>query len=223
VILLPLHVVGGLIGIVSGFAALYAAKGSRLHQKSGMVFVYAMLLTAATAAVLSAYYSQRFNLMQAALTVYLVVTALRTARRRIQQPDWLDAGAMIGALMVALYDVRFGFEAAGTPRGTIDGSPAAIAFIFGGVALVAAVGDARMMLTRRLEGPSRIARHLWRMCFAAFVASGSFFLGQAQVIPEPIRIYPLLAFLALLPLGIMVYWLRRVRVRLPHHLSLPGR
>ena len=66
------------------------------------------------------------------------------------------------------------------------------------------------MLTGRLEGAQRIARHLWRMCFALFVASGSFFLGQAQVFPKPVRIYPLLAIPALLPLLLMLYWLARV-------------
>jgi hypothetical protein len=58
------------------------------------------------------------------------------------------------------------------------------------------------------------------MCFATFVATGSFFQGQAQVIPEPIRIYPLLTILALLPLVLMSYWLRRVGVqRLPRQAS----
>jgi hypothetical protein len=49
------------------------------------------------------------------------------------------------------------------------------------------------------------------MCFAMFIASGSFFLGQAKVIPKPIRIMPLLAVPALLPLVLMFYWLVRVR------------
>lgn len=38
------------------------------------------------------------------------------------------------------------------------------------------------------------------MCFALFVASGSFFLGQADEFPEAFRIYPLLAIPAFLPL-----------------------
>jgi hypothetical protein len=48
------------------------------------------------------------------------------------------------------------------------------------------------------------------MCFSLFIASGSFFLGQAKVIPKPIRIFPLLAIPALLPLVLMLYWLARV-------------
>jgi membrane protein DedA with SNARE-associated domain len=51
------------------------------------------------------------------------------------------------------------------------------------------------------------------MCFALFVASGSFFLGQADEIPEPLRSYPLLAIPAFLPLVVLLYWLWRVRRR----------
>ena len=42
--LIPLHVIGGAIGIVSGLVALYSFKGAWLHRKSGMLFVYAMLM-----------------------------------------------------------------------------------------------------------------------------------------------------------------------------------
>jgi hypothetical protein len=39
----------------------------------------------------------------------------------------------------------------------------------------------------------------------------SFFFGQAKVIPEPLRIIPLLAVPVLAVLVIMVYWLWRVQ------------
>jgi len=93
----------------------------------------------------------------------------------------------------------------------MNGVPSPMLFLFGTVALLAAVGDLRMMRAGGLQGAQRIARHLWRMCFSLFIASGSFFLGQAKVIPKPIRILPLLAIPALLPLVLMIYWLARVR------------
>jgi len=42
--LIPVHVLGGAIAILSGLAALFASKGRPLHRKSGTVFVYAMLV-----------------------------------------------------------------------------------------------------------------------------------------------------------------------------------
>jgi hypothetical protein len=49
------------------------------------------------------------------------------------------------------------------------------------------------------------------MCFALWVATGSFFLGQADEFPEPLRVFPLLAIPAFLPLLVLPYWLWRVR------------
>jgi hypothetical protein len=57
------------------------------------------------------------------------------------------------------------------------------------------------------------------MCFAMWTATGSFFLGQAQVIPKPLRIQPLLLLLAFLPLPAMFYWLWRVRRR-PRNMTI---
>ena len=61
-----------------------------------------------------------------------------------------------------------------------------------------------------LQGKHRIARHLWRMCVAMFIATGSFFMGQAKVFPEEIRILPVLGAPLILVLGAMFYWWIRV-------------
>ena len=51
------------------------------------------------------------------------------------------------------------------------------------------------------------------MCYGLFIATGSFFLGQPQVFPEPLRNGPVLITLALAPLLVLLYWLWRVRIR----------
>jgi hypothetical protein len=85
--------------------------------------------------------------------------------------------------------------------------------MFGVVGLLAAVGDVRVMRSGPLRGASRVARHLWRMSFALFIAALSFFIGQQKVIPESVRIVPLLALPVVAVLVTMFYWLWRVRVR----------
>ena len=45
---------------------------------------------------------------------------------------------------------------------------------------------------------------------ALLIAAFSFFLGQAKVIPKPIRIYPVLIVPPLIVLVVMLYWLWRV-------------
>ena len=37
--LIPIHVLGGTVAILSGLVALYASKGGLLHRKSGTLFV----------------------------------------------------------------------------------------------------------------------------------------------------------------------------------------
>ena len=185
-----LHIVAGLIGIASGAVALWALKGAALHRRSGRIFVYSMLVMSALGAWMALLNSERLNVIAGLLTFYLVATGLLTLRRRVR---WLDAAAMLGALAIAIVGFMSGPSA-----------------FFGAVALLAVFGDVRMMRAGGIYGPRRLARHLWRMCFALFVATGSFFLGQADVFPEPIRITPLLAAPVLLVLVLMFYWLARV-------------
>ena len=100
-----------------------------------------------------------------------------------------------------------------SPDGTRHGMPAFPFVLFGVVGTLAAFLDVRMIWSGPLTGVARLTRHLWRMSFALFIAALSFFIGQAQVIPKPIRIFPLLGIPVLAVLVTMFYWLWRVRVR----------
>jgi uncharacterized membrane protein len=208
------HIIAGLIGLASGAVALYALKGGKLHRQSGMIFVYAMLFVSSSGAVMAALKPQRLSLIAGVLTFYLVMTALLTVRRRIVGSHWIDLGAMLVALAVGIASIRFGLEALSSATGKIDGMLAAPVFGLGAVALLAALLDVRMMAWG-IQRTHRIARHLWRMCFALFIAATSFFLGQTQgspahVFPEPLRNSVVLAIPVVLVLLLMFYWLARV-------------
>jgi hypothetical protein len=84
-------------------------------------------------------------------------------------------------------------------------------FFMAAVLLLAAAGDIRMLARGGISGRPRIMRHLWRMCFGLFIATGSFFLGQQQVFPAFLRGSIFLTVLALVPFPLMIYWLIRVR------------
>jgi hypothetical protein len=210
---LLIHILAGSLGLVSGFVALYAAKGARLHRKAGMVFVCAMLTmcVAGTAVAAVRGVAPELNVPAGLLTACLVVTALTTVRPAAGA-RWLDGAAMLVALAVGLASLTFGFQAVanGGMRGELPAFPF---FMFGVVGLLAGAGDLRRLRSGPLRGAPRLARHLWRMCFALFVAALSFFIGQADVFPEAIRIPPLLALPVLAVLVTMFYWLWRVRVR----------
>lgn len=79
--------------------------------------------------------------------------------------------------------------------------PAFPFFLFGIVGLLAAFLDLRMLRAGGLCGVARLTRHLWRMTFALLIAALSFFLGQAKVFPQAVRIP---GFLALPVLAVLV-------------------
>ena len=51
--LLPIHIVAGGLAIILGAVALSVTKGGTIHRRSGVLFVYAMLIMALTASILS--------------------------------------------------------------------------------------------------------------------------------------------------------------------------
>ncbi|MBS7457167.1 DUF2306 domain-containing protein [Coralloluteibacterium stylophorae] len=204
------HIVAGSMALVAGAVALYSAKGAGLHRASGMAFVYSMLIMSATGAVMAAFRSEGLSVVAGALTFYLVGTATLAVRRRGAGARWVDLAAMLAAFVIGAVSIQQGLEAARDPTGMRDGFPAPPYFVFGAVALMAALLDLRMVLANGVGGRHRLARHLWRMCFALFIAAASFFLGQAQVFPEPIRNVALLAVPVLGVLLTMLYWLWRV-------------
>lgn len=79
------------------------------------------------------------------------------------------------------------------------------------VGVIAAGGEINLLIRKSLMGPPRIVRHLWRMCVSLFIASGSFFLGQQQVLPDWMRGSPLQFALALAPVGALIVWALIVR------------
>ncbi|MEJ7759515.1 MAG: hypothetical protein WKF55_07955 [Gemmatimonadaceae bacterium] len=222
---LALHIITGSLGLISGFVALYAAKGATLHRKAGMVFVYVMLTMSASGIVVAAIggVAPRLNIPAALLTAYLVVTSLTTVRPLARGSRWLNLGAMVIALALGMANLMFGFQALARVGEAKDQIPAFPFFMFGVVALLGSAGDARMIRSGALRGPFRLARHLWRMSFALFIAAMSFFIGQAKVIPEPVRIFPLLAMPVLAVLVTMFYWLWRVRISRSFHVVTPAR
>lgn len=202
--LVPFHVAGGAVAIVAGLVALYSLKGARLHRKSGMVFVYAMLVMSLSGAIMAVGHAgAAVNIPAGLVTAYLVITSLATVRPPSPAVDRVNRGAMFGGFAIGC-----GALAAAARGG--HGALTAPLVMFGLIALAGGAGDLRMIRAGGLQGRARIKRHLWRMSVALFVAAASFFLGPVRRIPEPLRL-PALRLIPLLVLVTMAYWLWRYR------------
>ena len=212
--LLPVHIAGGITGVVSGAAALIYRKGSRGHVLAGRVFVGAMLAMASTGVYLAVTRSKTGDIFGGVLALYLVVTAWITARRREPKIGNFDFAALFVVLALLAATITLAVQAANSPDGTRFGYEPGVYIFLGSIALISAVGDVRLLLRRGLAaGTQRIARHLWRMCFALFIASASIFLARQRVFPAILRTTGVLALLTYLPLILMVFWLVRIRMK----------
>lgn len=207
---LAFHVATGMIALVAGFIAVAVRKGGTWHRRSGIVFVWAMIATGITAAGIALYEGKPAG---GVLIVYFVLTAWTAVRPLPRAGRGVDMTLMVFAFALAAAEYARGFTALGRPGNQIEGVPAGMMFFMATIVLLAAAGDARMIRAGGVRGTRRVARHLWRMCFALFIASGSFFLGQMKFIPEPVRIVPVIVVLAVSPLLMLLYWMWRVRLK----------
>jgi uncharacterized membrane protein len=209
-LVLAFHVATGMIALVAGFIAIVVRKGGEWHRRGGIVFVYSMLATGITAMGIAVYEGKPAGGVVIVYFVFTAWTAVKTlpgAGRRV------DITLMMLAFALAAGEYVRGFTAIGRPGNQIGGVPAGMMFFMATILLLASIGDARMIRAGGIQGTRRIARHLWRMCFGLFIASGSFFLGQMKFIPEPIRNVLLLFVLAVSPLLVLLYWMWRVRLK----------
>lgn len=212
-LVMGLHILAGSLAVVFGYIALFSAKGASVHRRTGLMFVYSMLVMLLLAVAVQIDRDKGIGAMVGvSFVVYMVITALTTVRDPVPGTRWLDRGGVVLALGYSLLTGWAGMEAVAR-GGQFNGVFAPVLFLFAVVALAAGLGDLRVIRSGPLKGSARIARHLWRMCFAFFVATGSFFFGQADELPAALRIWPVLTVLGLMPLIALVYWLWRVRLR----------
>jgi hypothetical protein len=157
----------------------------------------------------------------------LILTAWLTARRGDRQTSRLDWVFLVIPLVLGVRVWNSGIQALRHHEDLPGGVPVGMHPFMGTVALLAATGDARMLLGGGAPGARRIARQLWRMCFGLFIAAGSFFLGPnnrprrllsavglgPHIAPTFFRL-GLYLILTLLPLVLLVFW--PVRIRFPN-------
>jgi uncharacterized membrane protein len=217
--LLPVHIAAGGLAIILGGVALVASKGAIIHRRSGLLFVYAMLTMGISGSILALHKSlTNSNVLGGFMSAYFVVTALTTVRPASVWTRRLNWGALAIAIALFVVEIAFGFKALSNPDRMIDGAPFFMVFFLAAITALAAAGDVRLIRSGTLPPSRRLARHLWRMCFALFIAAGSFFSVRqrvAKILPEPFTTPTMRALPIALVFFAMFYWLWRVRGRRP--------
>jgi hypothetical protein len=189
------------------------AKGTRPHRVAGNVFFVSMLVLAAAGVILSLMKKPNMgNVMGGVTALYMVSTAWMTVIRQPGRTGRFELLAALAGLVIGAGAATFGLLAMSDPKGRFYGYPALMYFIFAGVVLLAVAFDAKMIRRGGVSGTARTSRHLSRMSLAFFLATGSFFFGQPKFVPAILHETKLYIVAGLLPLGLMIYWLARIRV-----------
>ena len=226
-LVLVAHISAGILALLSGAAAISFRKGSSRHVLAGRIFAASMLIMATAGAWRAVVRDQPTNMIAGVVTCYLIGTAWLTVRRKDGETSRFDWAAMLIPLAVGVLAWTVGLQALRGSAASPDGAPAGVLLVMGSVNLLAAAGDVRMLMRGGVRGASRIARHLWRMCFGLFIAAVSFFLGggssdrplkllaaagigQQHPTPSPFRT-DIYLILSILPLILLVFWLIRIR------------
>jgi hypothetical protein len=211
-----IHIIAGLVAILAGAMAMIAAKGSPLHRKSGTLFTISMLIMTGSAAIVSLFLRiDHVTGVAALFTAYLVCTSWLVIKRKVQDSYALLAWFAFTAALLGIYALSLWFNFLEDPKTLITkNSPPQTLMVFGTISLLCAALDVRLLRAGQIVGAQRLVRHLWRMCFAMLIATGSFFTGQMQVFPAIVRKsavfgVPILAIPVLLVLVTTLYWLGR--------------
>jgi hypothetical protein len=214
-----LHITGGFIALVSGGVALLVRKGGPVHRAAGRIFLFSMIVTSVLAIYLAiAVPNQLVNAFIGTFVLYLIGSAWLTVHRKAEVSGLPEKVGLVISLILCAPFAVLSFElAAGLPpllKSSVPlKGPVAIAiYSFTGVLILAAYGDAKVILRGGTFGARRIGRHLWRMCLGLTLTTGSAFTnGFARFLPGPYHV-PLGFFLPqFIPLLFLLYWLIRVQ------------
>ena len=201
-----IHIASGFVALVTGAMAVAARKAGAEHASAGTWFFVSMLVLGVTASILEPFRSPPGSPLGGILVCYFVLTGWVAARRRDGTTGLFEIVACLFALGAAAATAGAALTGeATTPAGT---GPV---FVFAAVCLVAGLLDLKTVIRRKLTAAQRLSRHLWRMSVAFFIATGSFFLGQQDLMPAAVQGSPILFVLAFAPFGVMAFWLVRLR------------
>lgn len=177
----------GCIAIIAGFTAFAARKGQAIHRAAGGVFVVSMVLLAASGVWLSIAREILFTVFLSLVALHAVATgwASATLAAPFGKVTTKASPGLSGAIVLgAAYG---GLQAAAAPGGMLNNLPPGAFYAIAGISLVLFVSDCVFALAEDPSEQRRLTRHLWRMGFSFFLATGIFFFGNSHVLPEMLR------------------------------------
>lgn len=206
--LLYLHIAAGFTALAIGLVAMFAPKGQNLHNKSGLIYFWAMVIVAITSTIISLRSSpvNLFLLVTGIFSFYLIFTGYRSTIVKNKTPQFLDklvtAGMLCTAfamLSLAVYDWLNG-----------SGRLTIILGIFGSIGGVLAIADV-LVYRKGLDHPREwLLRHLGRMLGAYIATFTAFAVTNLTAWLAPILLWTLPAFIGNVAITLATRYYRTV-------------
>ena len=157
-ILLPIHILAGIIALTSAALAVSSEKGKRLHVLSGRTYFWGMATIFLTAIPMSIISSNVFLFLIAIFSFYLAFAGMRFARNRKGVAtilDWVAICLMIfsGIGMWILATIYF----------LNSNTQYIVLLVFGFLSITLSYADFRSYKNNSAIGKERISRHLTNM------------------------------------------------------------
>jgi uncharacterized membrane protein len=173
--------------LVCGVAAFSARKGGRVHRSAGAGFLAAMILLGLSGLWLSLAREILFTVFLSLIALHAVITGWAAARPRSGLARAVTLGSGTVSCLIALGAVTGGAIAAAAPGGALNGLQPGAFHTLAAVSAVLSVFDWRYAFAPAPSRPRRLTRHLGRMGFSLFLATGIFFFGNSHALPEALR------------------------------------
>ena len=157
-ILLAIHILAGIVSLLSAALAVSSAKGTKPHVLSGRTYFWGMAIIFSTAIPMSIISSNIFLFLIAIFSFYLAFAGMRFARNRKGVAtilDWIAIGLMIFSgigmwILAAIYLLN-------------SNTQYIVLSVFGLLAIALGYADFRSYKNNSATGKERISRHLTNM------------------------------------------------------------
>jgi hypothetical protein len=209
IIVWAIHSPAGTVVLVTAVVAMFVKKGSALHRKAGSWFTVSMMVMLVSG-IAAAYLKDSIDdMMLGVIVMYTVFTAWLTVHHKKNEPGLMEISALIWVVGFAItaFSISMGWREVQAP----------IAYVmWGGLAILFALGDIRNLYHSGLSGTQRIIRHVWRIGFSLVWAALAFtdkivkMMGANIKSMEGEQLLLIIGIPTMLVLITILYWITRI-------------
>lgn len=209
IIVWAIHTPAGTIVLVTAVIAMFAKKRSALHRKAGACFTVSMMVMLVSGIAAAYLKNSVGDMMLGVIVMYTVFTAWLTAHHKKNETGLLEVTALI-------WVVGFAITAFSINMGWREVEARFVYLIWGGLAVLCALGDIRNLYHSGLPGPQRIIRHVWRIGFSLVWAALAFtdkivkMMGADINSMQDEQLILIVAIPTILILITILYWITKI-------------